>query len=163
MEICDPKKNTWSDAESMTVTRSHHTATLLTNGSVLVAGGDGYPDDEEYEDTMELATAVLYHPDSQTWLKVAPLRTARQLYTATLLANGKVLLSGGVGEFGGLSDGEMYDPASNKWAASGLLKAPRWSHTATMLANGRVLVDCGVVASDQAPTAELYDPLTDRW
>ena len=65
-----------------------HTATLLPNGKVLVAGG--------YDSSGTLASAELYDPASGTWTATGSLATARVCHTATLLPNGKVLVAGGL-------------------------------------------------------------------
>ena len=82
-----PAAPTWTTVESMSTTRWFHTATLLPNGKVLVAGGQnsgGYLD-----------SAEVYDPSSNTWTSVAHMNTARWFHTATLLPSGKVLVAGG--------------------------------------------------------------------
>ena len=77
--------------------------------------------------------------------------------TATLLANGNVLVTGFHGS-------ELYDPASDTWTATGTMVTPRYNHTATLLPDGRVLVAGGDVPPDHATdSAELYDPDTGTW
>src|SRR5439155_26760647 len=92
------------------------------------------------------------------------LNTARESHTATLLANGKVLVAGG--EDGGVSltSAELYDPASGSWSATGSLNTARHVHTATLLPNGKVLVAGRLVTSNTPLTnAELYDPASGSW
>ena len=67
---------------------AYHTATLLPNGKVLVAGGSIA--------AAALSSAELYDPASGTWTATGSLGTARDSHTATLLPNGKVLVAGGV-------------------------------------------------------------------
>jgi hypothetical protein len=90
------------------------------------------------------------------------MSTARAQHTATLLANGKVLVTGG-GNF--LSSAELYDPASNTWSAAGPLSTGRTDHTATLLANGKVLVTGGFTSgvSGFLSSAEVYDPASNTW
>src|SRR5438309_4456758 len=96
---------------------SGHTATLLPNGKVLVAGGgdiDGiHP------------SAELYDPASGTWSATGSLATPRSGHTATLLPNGKVLVAGG-GDGSILASAELYDPASGTWSATGSLATARF-------------------------------------
>src|SRR3984893_14021745 len=77
---------TWSPTGSLAAARQEHTATLLPNGKVLVAGGIG--------NSGDLARAELYDPASGTWTATGSLATARANHTATLLPDGKVLVAG---------------------------------------------------------------------
>ena len=147
--------NTWSSTGSLSTARWFHTATLLPNGKVLVAGGlnDG---------TGPLSSAELYDPAKGSWGTTGSLGTARREHTATLLPNGKVLVVGGYnGEF--LSSAELYDAATGSWSSTGSLGTPRWFHTATLLPNGKVLVVGGGNSSGPLSSAELYDPATGSW
>src|SRR5947207_2147994 len=104
---------------SLIAARYAHTATLLQNGRVLVAGG--------FNDTGLLGTAELYDPASGTWTTTGNLAASREYHTATLLPNGKVLVAGGVGGVI-LSSAELYDPASGSWTAIGNLATARELH-----------------------------------
>jgi len=155
-ELYDPATGSWSATGSLATARVGHTATLLPNGKVLVAGGrtslftlDG-----------PLASAELYDPATGSWSATGSLATARSGHTATLLPNGKVLV---VGSY--ITSAELYDPATGRWRATGSLATARDGHTATLLANGNVLVAGGGDGSgfDYITSAELYDPATGRW
>jgi Galactose oxidase, central domain len=99
---------------SLTTARCGHTATLLPNGKVLVAGGN--------TNGTTLATAELYDPATGTWTATGSLATARWLHTATLLRNGKVLVAGGADtNFNAFASAELYDPANGTWTATGSL------------------------------------------
>src|SRR5947208_364637 len=126
---------TWTYTGSLNTVRRSHTATLLPNGMVLVAGG--------FAPSGVLASAELYDPVSGTWTATGSLGTARYLHTATLLPNGKVLVAGGGGSSGTLASAELYDPASGTWTPTGSLHTARREHTATLLPNGMVLVAGG--------------------
>ena len=134
-----------------------HTATLLPNGKVLVAGGyDG--------NSVALASAELYDPASGTWTATGSLATARDGHTATLLPNGKVLVAGGLDSSQvAFASAELYDPASGTWTATGSLATARYIHTATLLPNGKVLVAGGLTAAALLASAELYDPASGTW
>jgi hypothetical protein len=91
------------------------------------------------------------------WVPTGNLNMARTGHTATLLANGKVLVVGN--EYDGSA--ELYDPTTGTWSVTGSLNAAKSGHTATLLPNGQVLV---VGEADSAKdSAELYDPETGRW
>jgi hypothetical protein len=127
----------WRVTGRANILRNSHTATLLQNGMVLVAGGTD-------SHAHELASAELYDPASRTWTVTGSLNTARGRHTATLLQNGMVLLAGGQDINGfSLASAELYDPASGTWTTAGSLNTERWLHTATLLQNGMVLVAGG--------------------
>ena len=107
-ELFDPASGTWSVTGSLNAPSRHlHIATLLPNGKVLVAGG------QDAENIAEVyGGAELYDPATGTWSVTALLNTGRWYHTATLLANGKVLIAAGADpNFFPLSSAELYDPA----------------------------------------------------
>jgi hypothetical protein len=140
------------DTGNLSVGRSGHTATLLPNGKVLVAGG-----------SSSSPSAELYDPAFGTWTSTVGLITVRSLHTATLLPNGKVLVVGGGTTNGSLASAELYDPVLGTWTATGSLETARYSHTATLLPNGKVLVAGGYDGSSFLAAAELYDPASATW
>ncbi len=146
----------WAAAGSMSAGRISHTATLLPNGKVLMAGG--------LNDIAYLSSADIYDPSSGTWSTTAPMNTLRAVHTATLLPNGKVLVAGGSsGTSTYLSTSQLYDPSTGAWSTTGSLSTMRSSHTATLLPNGKVLVVGGGNAGGKLSTAELYDPASGTW
>jgi WD40 repeat protein len=148
-ELYDPATGAWSPTGSLNTPRSGHTATLLTNGQVLVAGG-----------SSDVSSAELYDPATGAWIYTGNLFDERSLHTATLLPNGKVLITGGVGDGQTtLASAELYDPATGYWTLTGSLAIGRYGHTATLLTNGKVLVAGGATAA----STELYDPATGVW
>jgi hypothetical protein len=151
---CHPDAgNAWAPTMPMATARLGHTATLLTNGKVLVAGG-GMTYGEE-------ATAELYDPATNMWVSAAPMANQRARHTATLLLNGKVLVAGGDGGYG---TPELYDPVADTWSLADagwphFGQDTIYEHTATLLPTGKVLVAGG----DGYSGTHLYDPETNSW
>ena len=144
----------FSGTDNLGAQRSRHTATLLPNGRILVAGG--------LSGTVALASAELLDPTTETWVATVGLIAARYHHTATLLPNGKVLVAGGHAS-SPLASAELYDPVIGTWTATGNLTNARELHTATLLTNGKVLVTGGNQNGKPVASAELYDPATGTW
>jgi N-acetylneuraminic acid mutarotase len=147
-ELYDPASNLWTLTGSNVDGRYSHTATLLSNGKVLVAGGNANP--------AILSTAELYNPSTGLWTQTTSMANGRYSHTSTKLPNGKVLVVGGFNN-SVLGSAELYDPSTDLWTQTSSLANPRTSHTATLLANGKVLVVGGSNATGQAlSSAELF-------
>src|SRR5438045_8785887 len=109
----------------LAILRNSHTATLLADVTVLVAGGS--------DGSNSLASAELYNPATAGWTATGNLGTGRYSGTATLLSNGKVLIAGGSGNSGALPSAELYDPATSAWSAMNNLATTRNSYAANQL------------------------------
>ncbi|GFE78921.1 hypothetical protein GCM10011487_09210 [Steroidobacter agaridevorans] len=159
-ELYDPATGTWSFAGNLATPglRYHHTATLLPDGRVLIAGGLGrVAPITGYITTAE--TAEIYDPVAGTWSITAGLSIPRTSHTATALPNGKILVVGGMVNEDPEASAELYDPVSGTWSAIGSLSTPRYQHAATLLPQGIVLVTGGRVAlypPSFTAAAELY-------
>src|SRR5437667_96839 len=146
---------TWARIVDLNKARAEHTATLLSNGTVLIAGGKdvaGQP----------LTSAEIYNPVTGVYTVVSsPLPTAVWGHTATGLNDGTVLLAGGTGA-GGLpvNAAVLYDPATDTFAALDPLSTPRARHTATLLRDGKVLIAGGTDGPNALASLEVYDPPT---
>ncbi|MGD0862063.1 MAG: kelch repeat-containing protein [Candidatus Limnocylindrales bacterium] len=166
-ELFDPATGTFSPAGSMTTARDGQTATLLPNGLVLIAGGEG-------RDGMALASAELYDPATGKFTLTGSMAVARITQSATLLPNDRVLIAGGVTTTGTpakgiepsgpLTSAELYDPATGKFSPTGSMTTARGLPTTTLLADGRVLFAGGADHSGTSLlSAELYDPTTGQF
>jgi hypothetical protein len=144
----------WTPTGALAAKRQLHTATLLPDGRVLVAGGLG---------AFYLSSAELYDPASGAWTPTGSMAAARGYHTATLLHDGRVLVVGGSGSGAAFSSAELYDPASGAWTPTGSMAAARRLHTATLLPDGRVLVAGGTAGASPIASAELYDPRSGAW
>ena len=133
-----------------------HTATLLPNGQVLIAGG--------YNSSGFSAGAELYDPATGTFSASGSLNTPRSNHATALLNTGKVLVTGGLDINGNaLASAELFDPGNGTFTATGNLNVARLNHTASLLSNGMVLVAGGELDSQGANllvSAELFDPST---
>jgi hypothetical protein len=160
--IANAQTGNFSATGSMVTTRAGHTATLLSNGEVLMAGGCNT--DCIY---VAVASAELYNPAAGTFTATGSMSATRfDGQTATLLANGKVLVAGGYSTnyVVAVPNAELYDPATGTFSAAGPMNAVRYFHTATLLPNGKVLVAGGCLdtggSCEMLASAELYDPAT---
>src|SRR5437016_5527198 len=100
-EMSSALVNNWTVTGNLNAGRDDHTATLLPNGKVLVAGGFG--------NSGPLTSAELYDPANGAWTLTGNLNTGRFAHTATLLPNGKILVAGGFSTRR-LNSAELYDP-----------------------------------------------------
>lgn len=144
--------------------RSFHTATLLADGRVLVAGGI-----ESFSDIAgrALASTELYDPSSNTWTDGPPMITPRAKHVAIALGDNRVLVIGGTSGFGlkeaagSWRSAELYDSARQSWSPVANMQSARVFPSANLLPDGRVLVvgDDGI----NYRTTELFDPRTGSW
>ncbi len=153
--------------------RDSHTATLLADGKVLIAGGETF---------HEARSAELYDPKTGTFAPTGSMVTGHVLGTATLLLDGRVLFVGGWDLDNGSdwnpwngsnrivsASAELYDPKTGTFALTGSPAQARYYHTATRLLDGRVLIAGGALGANDNPdatataTAETYDPGTGKF
>jgi hypothetical protein len=167
-EVYNPATGAFESTGHMVEGRGGHTATLLPNGKVLVAGGGdaGGGTLPFFGDSSN--TAELYDPATQVFTRTGSMVTSRFGHTATLLSNGKVLIVGGVESgvmlFQMTPTAELYDPATGTFTPTGSLAVARAGHTATLLKDGKVLIAGGLTNTQDSASgtasAEIYDPST---
>lgn len=163
-EIFDPKTGTFSTTGFMAVARRNHTATLLKNGRVLVAGGyNGVNGDSTGSGNVN--APELYDPATGTFDATDAMSSARRYPTATMLMNGQVLIAGGGDSTNAaLAPAETYKSRTAIFTVTGSLLTPRARHTATRLLDGKVLITGGYGdGGTTTVSAELYDPVTEKF
>lgn len=164
-EIYDPAASAFTRAGDMNTRRAGHTATLLTNGRVLITGGSVI---ENWETGS--SSAEIYDAETGRFISTGNMTMPRSGHRATLLADGRVLITGGLGtdaDSPWLRSAEIYDPANGTFTATGSMNRRRADHTATLLKNGQVLITGGFSLSDKPDRAtsgaEIYNPDTGRF
>lgn len=147
-EVYDPVTQTWKTTGAMVINQhTNHSATLLANGKVLIAGG------------APLANkAEIYDPATNSWSATGDLNLGIANHTAVRLLNGKVLVFGGGGK-----NAEVYDPTTGTWAITGSLNYSRFGSTSSLLNDGKVLISGGRSTSIPDSTCELIDPNGWAW
>ncbi len=164
-ELYDPTTGVFVSAGQMVFVHGQQlAATLLSNGKVLIAGGENLP-----------SAAELYDPASGKFTATgAPVQPHGAGLTATLLNDGRVLVVGGLSQPGQLptssnSGAETYDPQTGSFTAAKPMAANRNGHSSTLLTDGRVLVAGGLRNGDfslqnntnmSLDSAEVFDPST---
>jgi hypothetical protein len=156
---------TWGTPTAMGVARMGHTATLLNNGKVLVAGG--------HNGAAYVNSTEIYDPTGGgSWVAGPNMSNARMLHTAVLLPSGKVLLIGGFTANTTPSlTCDLYDPVANTITPAGALLKARGGHSSILLPSNKVLAIGGraynslntVTVTTQVLSCELYDPVGDAW
>ena len=189
VEIWDPRTRRFSDGPNLRKggdrtdyrteysDRAAHTATRLADGRVLVVGGAGARQSEPDPINKRRDTAYLWDPPARRWSQIEG--AARDYHSATLLADGRVLIVGGARNFCGcckmvqnpipgqvVEDALLWIPASGKLINAGMLVHARMNHAAALLPDGRVLIAGGTVQRGYADddegrtsaSAEIWQP-----
>jgi hypothetical protein len=140
----------------MSTARAAHTATLLSDGKVLIAGGFAGEQNGK-------TSAEIFDSATSTFTAIATMTAPRQSHNATLLPSGKVLITGGYnGAY--LASAEIYDPTTGNFTPAGQMSTARYGHVAILLRNGKVLLAGGVGDGYTfLASAELYDPATGKF
>jgi len=153
-EVYNPTLHLFLPAGGLAVPRYWgHTATLLPNGKVLVAGGASCA-----TPCAALASAELYDPATNKFSPTGPMLRARSFHAAVTLRDGRVLIVGGFDPASDarIASAELYDPVTNRFSAAASMNTARIQPSAVMLRDGRVLVsDISTIG-----TLDIYDPAT---
>lgn len=137
---------------SMGLARATHSATLLSDGTVLIAGG--------YDGDCHIRETELYDPAARAFRPGPPLSAARCGHAAITLADGRLLLVGGWGIRDPLASADLFDPAGGTFVSTGTMSVARGGATATLLRDGTVLVTGGTDGTRMLASAERYEPRT---
>jgi N-acetylneuraminic acid mutarotase len=160
----------WSSAGSMAEGRVWATATLMSNGSVLITGGQSRVNGTRGSLSSPLGTTEVYDPATNSWSAGAAMPIARTRQAGLLLSDGRLLVIGGYGPQEPLARADIYDPTSRRWSPAGTLAIPRVGFSATLLSDGRVLVAGGGAIPTgnlsyypALASTEIYDPRGNSW
>ena len=127
-ELFNPETQKWEVTASLNTGRFFHTATLLQDGRVLVAGGstikNGY-----------LSSCEIFDPHTNKWNLAAPMNFVRANHSADLLPDGKVIVFGGR-----LKKVELYDPSINKWEVVGETQFTDGENKSRIIKDGKYAV-----------------------
>jgi hypothetical protein len=167
-ELFDPRTNTFAPSGRMVKSRARHAAVALADGRVLIMGG--YGNSDLSPEAVLFKEVELYDPVAGTFSAVGQISQGRSEPIATLLADGRVLLSGGVVEKENSDDVttsatvEVYDPQTGSSSTPTAMSEGRVSHVAVLLKDGRVLLAGGFTGDRDRSTssADLFDPTTGK-
>lgn len=163
LSLWDSASRKWLPAPALRQPRIYHSASLLPDGSVLIIGGENDP-----ALSPEATEAVLNSVEQYTNGQVvgqSPLLAARAKHTATVLADGSVLVVGGIDHTGkAIADVEQWDGETHSWRGLPRLRVARYGHTATHLRDGRVMVAGGMDSNGRlVSSVEIWDPIHQLW
>ena len=164
VELFDPATNSWTEVSAMSHPRCNPIAVLLTDGRVLVAGGE--------DGEGSLSSAEMFDPVTGQWSKTGDLITSRSDAVAVRLLDGRVMITGGQAKVSNglvtLNTVEIYDAQLGKWEQAAPMTHARYGHTADLLPGGLVLVVGGLDGTDANAKlfldgVEVYNPDAGTW
>ena len=158
-DVFDPTTDSWSLVGEISTPRDAVAATLLSNGSVLIAGGD----DGSGTDESLLASSEVFDPATGQWSSTGDMSQPRQGHSLVLLDNGTALVAGGDAGDDPFKSAEIYDPSTGAWTSAGDMADARERFAAVLLENGGVLVAGGGGEAGRLASAEVYDPASGSW
>lgn len=143
---------------SAPVSRWQHASAALTDGRILVVGGWRHSGLSSY--VPPLANAQIYDPRTNLWTEAASLKTPRAQHAAVTLADGRILVTGGMNH-APMASVEIYDPASDTWTGAASLPQALYGHSAA--ASGELVVVSGGFNQGPQASMHIYDPGADSW
>lgn len=165
--------HSWYVERPLATPRFQHTATLLEDGRVLVAGGAvgtqaspiAIPDAELLDPAEPDPTAGSPTMSFGAFTTPsAPMNVARSRASAVRLATGEVLVAGGEQVRGVASSSvELFDPLTGRWSLTAPMNEPRAEPVLLLLQDGRVLAAGGTDGQRALATAEIYDRIRQTW
>ncbi|MBI5546651.1 MAG: hypothetical protein HY901_22440 [Deltaproteobacteria bacterium] len=160
LETYDPTSDRWSATGRLSVARWGLRAVSLASGRVLLVGGA-----TTQPANAESTVAEEFDPSTGAVAAVGSMAKGRTDFSATALADGRVLVAGGaaVTASSRLASAELYDPSSKQFSSAGDLHFAVQNHAASRLGDGRVLVAGGVTSDGVTARADLFDPATGQW
>ncbi|MEJ2110907.1 MAG: kelch repeat-containing protein, partial [Acidobacteriota bacterium] len=161
-EVYNPFNGFFTLVSDMSEAREGHTATLLQDGKVLVVGGCANTDSNKVVCDKFLSSAEIYDPVEGTFEATGSLNEARAEHAASLLSDGRVLITGGTDGINSLASAEIYDPASGTFTYTNSMGMPKKGHTATTLQDGRILI-AGGYSETYLNTAEIFTPSSETF
>jgi hypothetical protein len=169
-DLYDPASGAWSRGKAMARGRAGHTATVLADGRVLVVGGNELTEGKDGP-TFVASGNEVWDPRRDVWSGTGALASPRDLQSATLLTDGRVLVAGGQHQVlrNAVPEAELFDGKAGKFTRAGALAMPRILHAAVPLARGRAAVVGGTsiatksVAAKKLASIEIWDPSTKAW
>lgn len=163
-ELYDPLTNNWERTDrkdpdkgfmkhsDMKVKRTMHASVKLKDGRILITGGYGVKRKGWFglygEKMEQLDCAHIFDPKTDKFTEVGHMVNARRSHKATLMSDGRVLITGGYDDSWWhlrqtLPEAEIYDPSTNKFTAASPMVLKRMYHTATAMKNGTKVVCIG--------------------
>lgn len=167
-EIYDPASGIWKRVDSMNTLRCLHQATALPDGSVLITGGWGYRNPSAQGDFDHgIRRSERYKAVAGKWSEIAPMSNRRQGHTATRLANGNILVTGGSGDIpieihghltGPISSAEVLNPTKGIWSNAGSMNSMAGENIAIPMTNGNL-----IALHPFGGTSSIYQSQTASW
>jgi len=162
-ETYNPASGTWTTVPALNVRRALHSAALLPDGRVLVAGGRtcNQAPPAVCNFTFVTTSAEIYDPATNTWTPTANMNVPRHTTNAARLPDGRILIPNGFwGQGDPRREGEWYDPATGAWTLTELTETTHARQGAIELSDGKVVIAAGFTGG---VISEVFDPVTNTW